>query len=198
MMRKAKHFLFINGSLHAKLVVYVINKCHQMFRVDSFSQRNCTKISLNNPHFLFQPQFAPNYQQSTLNVLIPQNFPGKFYYPPCKCELVNQIRYYNPKTKEFYYHKAYTAMPNPRNLNGKTDRVRLEGSPDGSQYGTHNGVPILAGEPEFYPVPAISTNAATGNHINQHLPAPALALPYMPSNQHYKPYINHHMVCYNY
>ena len=133
-----------------------------------------------------------------MNVLIPQSFPGKFYYPPCKCELVNQIRYYNPKTKEFYYHKAYTAMPPPKHLNDKTDRVRLENSHDGAQYGTHNGVPILAGEPEFYPVPAMSANAHTGNHINRHLQAPALALPYMPSNEYYKPYVNHHMVCYNY
>lgn len=26
-----------------------------------------------------------------VQVLIPQNYPGAFYYPPCKCDLVNQV-----------------------------------------------------------------------------------------------------------
>ena len=124
-----------------------------------------------------------------MNVLIPQNFPGKFYYPPCKCELVNQIRYYNPKTREFYYHKAYTAIPphHSNNKDGSTFPVNSQDTPQIS----HNG-PILAGEPEFYPVPAISANTHEQSYVGAHLPAPALH--YMPSNQYYKPYINHRMV----
>ena len=26
-----------------------------------------------------------------VQVLIPQHYPGAFYYPPCKCDLVNQV-----------------------------------------------------------------------------------------------------------
>ena len=26
-----------------------------------------------------------------VQVLIPQSYPGAFYYPPCKCDLVNQV-----------------------------------------------------------------------------------------------------------
>ena len=26
-----------------------------------------------------------------IQVLIPQHVPGPFYYPPCKCDLVNQV-----------------------------------------------------------------------------------------------------------
>ena len=159
-------------------------------------QRICSKVYLNNLYFLFQPQYPPNYHQNTLNVLIPRSFPGKFYYPPCKCELVNQIRYYNPKTREFYYHKAHTAMPPNQHLNDKTERVREDIFQDTPQYGTYNGAPILAGEPEFYPVPAIPANIKTGSQINPDVPVPALALPYMPSN--YEPYINHQMVRYKF
>ena len=57
----------------------------------------------------------------------------------------------------------------------------------------NHGGPILGGEPEFYPVPAMSEG---GHYINPHLPAPEHTLPYshMPSNQYYKPYVNHQMV----
>ena len=124
-----------------------------------------------------------------MKVLIPQNFPGKFYYPPCKCELVNQIRYYNPKTREFYYHKAYTAIP-PHHSNNKDGSTFPVNGQDTSQI-QHQG-PILAGEPEFYPVPAIPANTNGDSHVGAPLPAPASH--YMPSNQYYKPYMNHQMV----
>ena len=129
---------------------------------------------------MFQPPSAPNYHQSTLLVLVPRNFPGTFYYPPCKWELANQIWYYNPKTKEFYNHKAYTAMPPSKHLNDKSDRVRLVNLHDGAQYGTHNGVSALAREPEFDTVPAISANPLTGNHINPNRQAQALTPHGMP------------------
>ena len=29
-----------------------------------------------------------------IQVLIPQHVPGPFYYPPCKCDLVNQVSTY--------------------------------------------------------------------------------------------------------
>ena len=132
-----------------------------------------------------------------MNVLIPRNFPGKFYYPPCKCELVNQIRYYNPKTREFYYHKAYTAIP-PPHPNNKDHSDYSENSANGSPINNQQ-IPILGGEPEFYPVPTISENAQSGGYIGSQLQAPSLSLPYpyVPSNQYYKPYINHQMVIYN-
>ena len=111
-----------------------------------------------------------------MNVLIPQNFPGKFYYPPCKCELMNQIRYYNPKTKEFYYHKAHTATPP---------------NPQATGQGSY-----LGGEPEFYPVPANSAPNQDGSHSGQYLPSPSLTLPYpyMPASQYYPPFDRHQMV----
>ena len=124
-----------------------------------------------------------------MNVLIPRQFPGKFYYPPCKCDLINQIRYYNPKTREFYYHKAYTAVPPP--LSSNTDGTTYSMNAHDPQQNSQKG-PILAGEPEFYPVPAFSANSHGGGYINPHLPASAID--YLPSNQYYKPYMNHHMV----
>ena len=33
----------------------------------------------------------PTPQGGGVRVLIPQQFPGAFYYPPCKCDLVNQV-----------------------------------------------------------------------------------------------------------
>ena len=36
---------------------------------------------------------------------------------PCKCELVNQVRHYNHKSKEFYYHSAIALQ------NGTADEV---------------------------------------------------------------------------
>ena len=139
---------------------------------------------------LFQPQFAESYHQSTMNVLIPHNFPGKFYYPPCKCELMNQIRYYNPKTKEFYYHKAYTATP-PHKSNDRHGGMPSEQFEQKSHQG-----PYLGGEPEFYPVPAISATNQDGSHPGQHLPSPSLTLPYpyVPSSQYYQPFDRHQMV----
>lgn len=132
-----------------------------------------------------------------MNVLIPRNFPGKFYYPPCKCELVNQIRYYNPKTREFYYHKAYTAMPplHPTNKDRSSySEISANGSPSNSQQ-----IPILGGEPEFYPVPTISANPHGGGYIGPQLQGPAMTLPYpyVPSSRYYKPYANHQMVITN-
>jgi len=72
-----------------------------------------------------------------VKILIPQQYPGAFYYPPCKCDLINQIRYFNPKTRQFYYHGVQPpdlpTMP-----------------PDGGagQLPTKNL--ILAGEPETF------------------------------------------------
>ena len=35
----------------------------------------------------------PNEEATaSVQVLIPQQYPGAFYYPPCKCDLVNQVR----------------------------------------------------------------------------------------------------------
>lgn len=47
---------------------------------------------------------------------MPPGYPPPPQYPPipfptpCKCDLVNQIRYYNHKNRDFYYH---TAVPGP-------------------------------------------------------------------------------------
>ena len=158
-----------------------------------FVSKDLQRMTINKMHFHLQPQYPPNYRQNAMNVLIPRSFPGKFYYPPCKCDLVNQIRYYNPKTKEFYYHKAHTAIPPTQHLGVKTERTRQGQQFQGEmKHDTYVKVPILAGEPEFYPVPALPAKSQAGNQLNTDLPVPALALPYMPSN--YEPYINHQMV----
>jgi len=98
-----------------------------------------------------------------IQVLIPQHVPGPFYYPPCKCDLVNQIRYFNPKTRQFYYHTAYpwpdlnsdldgTQATLPANVNSqrgeKTDFLIGEPETFHSQpnpYFTHNLVPVVDG-----------------------------------------------------
>lgn len=36
----------------------------------------------------------------------PEDLGGAEVIMPCKCELVNQIRHYNHKSKEFYYHSV--------------------------------------------------------------------------------------------
>ena len=102
---------------------------------------------------------------------------------------MNQIRYYNPKTKEFYYHKAYTATP-PHKSNERDGGMHSQQFEMQSQK-SHQG-PYLGGEPEFYPVPAISASNQGGSHSGQHLPSPSLTLPYpyMP----YQPFDGHQMV----
>ena len=83
-------------------------------------------------------------------------------------------------------------MPPAQHLGDKTETSREGRYNGGVKQGAYNGIPILAGEPEFYPVPAIPPKAQNGDEISPNLPVPALALPYMPSN--YDPYINHQMV----
>ena len=85
-----------------------------------------------------QPFTQPN--GPLWNVLIPRNVPGVFYYPPCKCELVNQIRYYNAKSREFYYHTAFTVPPGSIQQTPE-DALQLAKPP------------VLAGEPEVFEFP---------------------------------------------
>ena len=56
----------------------------------------------------------PHQQQQQHPSFLPPPWAYQPYFPPCKCELANQIRYYNHRTKEFYYHNAmqYTT-PSP-------------------------------------------------------------------------------------
>ena len=94
----------------------------------------------------------PTVQQQNWNILIPRNIPGRFYYPPCKCELVNQIRYFNPRSREFYYHTAYTFKPD--------DQTGVTQSPETLENIDIPPTNILGGEPEFYssnqqPAPSI-------------------------------------------
>ena len=128
-----------------------------------------------------------------MNVLIPRYFPGKFYYPPCKCELMNQVRYYNPKTREFYYHKAYPAI-SPHQANNKDVDTS---SNDGATLSPADNpqIPILAGEPEFFLHSTVSPDKSAGYGGSQ-LQAPALSFPYPypPPASYYKPYPNHVMV----
>ena len=132
-----------------------------------------------------------------MNVLIPRYFPGKFYYPPCKCDLVNQIRYYNPKTREFYYHKAYPAIPSQHESNKDMDtssNSRATLSPMGAAQ-----IPILGGEPELF-LQSTSSPDTFSRYGGSQFQAPAMSFPYpyQPSSSYYKPYANHIMViCFN-
>lgn len=105
-----------------------------------------------------------------MNVLIPKAFPGKFYYPPCKCELLNQIRYFNPKNNEFYYHSARTLSPSTDIVSGPktiTDNPSSLLSPNPLETG--DLVPVKFGPPfftggelEFYSKLDTSDIAASG------------------------------------
>ena len=44
-----------------------------------------------------------------------------FYYPPCKCNLANEVRHYDPKRREFYYHSAYLLPSRLRQQQQKPD-----------------------------------------------------------------------------
>ena len=55
----------------------------------------------------FIPPTPPDVQ-----VLIPQNYPGAFYYPPCKCDLVNQVIWWKLPYKLWHACNNFTCTLN--------------------------------------------------------------------------------------
>ena len=59
----------------------------QVIKMDSSSSDLSTTEATATTGDSLPPSAIPDVQ-----VLIPQSYPGAFYYPPCKCDLVNQVK----------------------------------------------------------------------------------------------------------
>ena len=75
----------------------------QVIKMDSSSSDLSTTEATATTGDSLPPSAIPDVQ-----VLIPQSYPGAFYYPPCKCDLVNQVKNEWAKTTSNFLILAFS------------------------------------------------------------------------------------------